>query len=135
MLYTAWITAAPFLQPGRLASGTINIYLCCFRQKCWTKTPRWTARKLRDLGEIKVSKVHSAHLALRYDIFNKLTEIYIGRKNRITNLPTVADEANDAAEDDDPLEDGGDLLYLTILTCRSSTGTFKFLNKQVRMAV
>ena len=53
---------------------------------------------------------------------NKSTEIY-GRKNRITNLPTVADEANDAAEDDDPLEDGEDWLYLTIPTRRSSTGT------------
>src|SRR6267154_2447179 len=98
------------------------------------KTPHWTARKLRDLGEIKVSEAHSARLALRYDIFNKLTEIYIGRKNRITNLPTVADKANDAAEDDDPLEDGGDLLYLTIPTHRSSTGTSKILNKWVHMA-
>jgi hypothetical protein len=35
----------------------------------------------------------------------------------------VTDEANDAAEDDDPLEDGEDLLYLTIPTCHSSTGT------------
>ena len=135
MLYTAWITAAPVPQPGCLASGIINIYLCCFRQKCCTKTPHWTARKLHDLGEIKVSKAHSAHLALRYNIFNKLTEIYVGRKNKITNLPTVADKANDAAKDDDPLEDGGDLLYLTILTRCSSTGTSKMLNKRVCMAV
>jgi hypothetical protein len=47
----------------------------------------------------------------------------------------VADEANDAAEDDDPLEDGEDLLYLTIPIRRSSTGTSKNLNKRVRMAV
>src|SRR6267154_2716374 len=99
------------------------------------KTPHWTARKLCDLGEIKVSEVHSAHLALRYDIFNKLTEIYIGRKNRITNLPTVADEANDAAKHDDPFEDGGDVLYLTIPTRCSSTGRSKILNKRVRMAM
>jgi hypothetical protein len=47
----------------------------------------------------------------------------------------VADEANNAAENDDPLEDGEDLLYLTIPTHCSSTGTSKNLNKQVRMAV
>jgi hypothetical protein len=35
----------------------------------------------------------------------------------------VADEANDAAEDDDPLEDGEDSLYLTMPTHRSSSGT------------
>jgi hypothetical protein len=47
----------------------------------------------------------------------------------------VTDEVNDAAEDDDPLEDGEDLLYLTIPTRHSSTGTSKNLNKQVHMAV
>jgi len=35
----------------------------------------------------------------------------------------VADEANNAAKDDDPLEDGEDSLYLTIPTRLSSTGT------------
>ena len=35
----------------------------------------------------------------------------------------MADEANDAAEDDDPLEDGEDSLYLTMPTHRSSSGT------------
>ena len=35
----------------------------------------------------------------------------------------MADEANDAAKDGDPLEDGEDLLYLTMLTHRSSSGT------------
>ena len=35
----------------------------------------------------------------------------------------MADEANDAAEDDDPLEDGEDSLYLTMPTHHSSSGT------------
>ena len=35
----------------------------------------------------------------------------------------MADEANDAADDDDPLEDGEDSLYLTMPTHRSSSGT------------